>query len=641
MLIKSFKRESVNWKLIAPSVTIILVIVFFVYFIGSTYLDKAIYNLAKKRANEIAEIINISVEADGSLANLTRANNSVATFDDINDLYIIDPEKEYVLVSSNYFFVKKSVNDVSDEQARDVFSRAVKLENNLFYQKEKGRFIYNYFFIVKASQGLSYKKLLLIVDFNSESVSRQFESHMNTIMVVTTLALLLSMLAIYLRTETIVIAPLKNLLHVIDQGSVDNKPVTYDYVSKDEVGRLVATYNQMVVNEHARKQELIEAKNKSEAAAEAKGNFLSVMSHELRTPMNGVIGGCAFLEKGALTEEQKKNVSMIKSSANQLLSLMNDILDFSKIESGNVTLDIHPINLQEIIEQVFVLFEQNAQGKGLDLKYIRPDKNIPYILGDDLRIKQILINLISNAIKFTSDGSISIRFKKLEHLAEHLSFVLEIEDTGIGIENAKANELFRSFTQADTSTTREYGGTGLGLAISKQLTELMGGKIWYESEVGKGTRFYISLQLEITDEPVLSDLDDEPETECERTKSAKILLVEDTEVNRIIAEEVLTGMGHQVSMAENGQEALTCFEKEKFDLILMDCFMPVMDGFEATAKIRQYETVNNLKPVPIIALTADVTKENQGKCLRAGMNDFLIKPYDPQALIAKLSSFFN
>jgi len=639
MLLKSLKRESVNWKLIAPSVSIILIIIFIVYFLASTYLEKIIYSSAKKRANEIAEVINISVEADGSLANLTRANNSVATFEDINDLYIIEPEKKTVLVSSNYFYTRKAVNDLSNAEIRGVLGRAVKLDNNFFYQKEKGRFIYNYFFIVKASQGISYKKLLLVVDFNSESMSGQFESHLNSIMVVVTMALLLSMLAIYFRTETIVIAPLKNLLDVIDQGSDDNKPVTYEYKSNDEVGRLVSTYNQMVVSEHARKQELIEAKNKSEAAAEAKGNFLSVMSHELRTPMNGVIGGCAFLEKSSLSDEQLKNVNMIKGSARQLLSLMNDILDFSKIESGNVTLDIHPIDLQEMIEQVFVLFERAAHEKGLALKFIRPENNIPYLLGDDLRLKQVLINLISNAIKFTSDGSINIRFKKIENLETQISFVLEIEDTGIGIEEAKANELFRSFTQADTSTTRKYGGTGLGLAISKQLTELMGGKIWYESELGKGTRFYISLQLETTDEPLVSEVDVQPEAGSIQIKPAKILLVEDTEVNRIIAEEILSGVGHEVSVAENGQEAVILFEKESFDLVLMDCFMPVMDGFESTSKIRQFEAENNLNRVPIIALTADVTKENKEKCLQAGMDDFLVKPYEPQDLIAKLTQF--
>ena len=632
-------RNGINWKIITPSVFIIVVIILFVYFISRTYIEGSIYESARKRANEIAEIINISIEADSSLANLTRTNNSVATFEDVNNLFILDPERQVVVASSDYYLAKKDINNVELELYKKLFLKALEIKNNHFYQKEDGDYIYFYYLTVREGKGLSFKKYLLIIDFNSFSLNQLFEDHLNSLMVVFFLAVLLSMMAIYIRTEKIVISPLQQLLSVIDKGEGKEAPPVFKYKSNDELGKLVDMYNAMVVNEHQQKKALIEEKEKSDAAAKAKGNFLSVMSHEIRTPMNGVVGGCAFLEDTILTEDQKRHTRMIRESSQQLLALVNDVLDFSKIESGKVIIENNPFDLVRTVKHVLILFEQNIFEKSLSFDLVEPDEPLPTLLGDELRIKQVLINLISNAIKFTTEGSISVRLNNVNRKDESVAIVIEVEDTGIGIEKEKAEELFNSFTQADATTTRKFGGTGLGLAISKQLTEIMGGHIWFESEIGKGTRFFVQLELEITDQGV-DKVDEGPANgEVIKMMPSTIMLVEDTEVNRLIATEILEGLGHKVLVAENGQEAVDTYQNEQaqIDLILMDCSMPVMDGYEASRQIRAIEAQGELHMTPIIALTADVTKENQQKCQSAGMNDFMVKPYEPHTLITKLS----
>lgn len=232
----------------------------------------------------------------------------------------------------------------------------------------------------------------------------------------------------------------------------------------------------MVVEEFQQKEELIKSKEASEAASAAKGEFLSVMSHEIRTPLNGLIGGCAFLEKTVLDNEQSKHICLIKESSQQLLTLVNDILDFSKIESGKIELEKRPVDLVQLIQDLLPIFSADNQDKNIRLDFEGPGTQLPVVLCDPLRLKQVIINLISNAVKFTSQGGVSVSIKSVGVQNNRFSFIIRVHDTGIGIDKNKAGELFQSFTQIDTSTTRNYGGTGLGLAISKQLTELMGGK---------------------------------------------------------------------------------------------------------------------------------------------------------------------
>lgn len=630
----------INWKITAPAAVIFVFLILVAYVLASLYFSQVIDESAKLRAREIAEIFNISVEADSSLANLKRTNNSVATFEDINNLFVIDPETNVIMVASDNIFSKKVVSDIKNIELKGLLSEAMEREKYDFYEYSSGRYIYVYKFIVKSNDKLAYKELDLIVDLNGEKLRKTFAQQLNLMMGALMLSVLFAMIAFYIRTDSVVIRPLKKLLGVIYKGSNKSEPIIYDYDANDEIGTLVKTYNNMVVFEYEQKLQLIEAKEESEAAAKTKSEFLSVMSHEIRTPMNGVIGGCAFLEKTALDQEQKKYTSMIRQSSQQLLMLLNDILDFSKIESGNLKLETRPIDLCRVIDHVVLLFQKDVHDKEITLEFKRPKQLPPVMLGDELRIKQIIINIVSNAIKFTASGGVVISIVNSMTDGDRYTFEIKVEDTGVGIAAETIDKIFDSFTQADTTTTRKYGGTGLGLTICKQLTKLMDGEIWLESIENKGTQFYIRLSLLVTDELMESNTKTEVSVD-EVLKPANILLVEDTEVNRIIAKSVLESAGHKVAVAVNGEEAYQAVQAGNFDLIIMDCFMPVMDGYESTRLIREYERENKLAVVPVVALTADVSAENREKCSVAGMNDFLIKPYEPEELLRKLYQYLE
>ena len=634
-------KNSINWKLLTPSFAIIIIIVAMVYFMASLYISKEIKKSARIRASEIAETFHISTEADGSVANIVRTNNSIATFDEINGLYVIDPEVREVIASSNYYYKDKKIQAISEPRLKKIFLKAEKSKKNKFIEIEALNYIYIYQLVVNSENNLSFKKYRLVIDLDGNNLSDFFKEYVNLMMMVFLFAFLFAMIAFYLGVSKRVIVPLKNLLGVIDQRKILNKPVTYDYESKDELGSLVSTYNKMIVEEFEQKDQLIKAKEISEAASKAKGEFLSVMSHEIRTPLNGVVGGCAFLEKTNVNDEQIKHIHMIKESSQQLLLLVNDILDFSKIESGKISLENQPVDLQRLIKHILIIFEAEAQDKNISLEYQAPDKDIPVVLCDQLRFKQILINIISNAIKFTASGGVVVSFENYQVNGKRFEFTLKIEDTGIGINEEKAGDLFQSFTQADTSTTRKYGGSGLGLTISKQLTEIMQGKIWYKSTPGVGTVFCLQYTFEISQLKAENSDDIDILTADVQMPASTILLVEDTEVNVMIATQLLEELGHTVDVSVNGEEAVKKVAENEYDLILMDCFMPVMDGYEATRLIRQYEKKHSKTSVPVIALTADVSVENREKCQSVGMDDFIVKPYEPSQVYKTLAMYLS
>jgi PAS domain S-box-containing protein len=401
---------------------------------------------------------------------------------------------------------------------------------------------------------------------------------------------------------------------------------------------------------------LIEARAKAEAATKAKGEFLASMSHEIRTPMNGVIGMTQILEMTELTTDQKEFVKTIKESGQSLLTIINDILDFSKIESGMLEIESKDFNLEELVRGVCRLLENQAFNKQIDLKYaIAP--NIPKtVIGDFARLRQILLNLVGNAIKFTQNGHVSISVSGQE-INKKYELTFAIVDTGIGIQSDRLDRLFQAFTQADNSISREYGGTGLGLAISKRLVNLMEGTIWVESlgQVGgsppinwkpqsynpletQGSAFYFTITL------LINQMINQPQTVLAKEITIdekfaekfplRILLVEDNRVNQMVAKLMLKRLGYQISaIANNGLEAVQAVQNDSYDLILMDVQMPKMDGLAATKMIRQ-----GLKsPVRIVAMTADAMPEDRQACLDAGMNDFISKPISIQDLISIVS----
>ena len=380
--------------------------------------------------------------------------------------------------------------------------------------------------------------------------------------------------------------------------------------------------------------DLILERNKAQKSTKIKSEFLSNMSHEIRTPLNGIIGMTHLISETTMTNKQEKYLKTIYDSSNALLNIINDILDFSKIESGKFILEKVNFNLKETIDNVFSIVKFKAEEKGLrlDLNY----EDIPiHLNGDSFRISQILINLITNAIKFTSSGFVKVKIK----YCQDNRYVFSIEDSGIGMNDEQQSRLFQSFSQADGSTTKKYGGTGLGLSISKQLVELMGGKIWCQSKENEGATFTFELSLEksvykdeIKKRKKIDIID------LQTLKGSNILLVEDNTINQVIIESLLDTSGINIDIASHGLEALNMCKdnKTKYELILMDIQMPKMDGYEATEQIRMFN-----KDIPIIALTANAMQEDVAKTKLAGMNEQLNKPIEVEKLYTTLIKYLS
>jgi PAS domain S-box-containing protein len=388
-----------------------------------------------------------------------------------------------------------------------------------------------------------------------------------------------------------------------------------------------------ITNQKQAQQELINAKNKAEDAARTKANFLANMSHEIRTPMNAVIGFSeVVLQDENLSTENKEHVSTILSSGKNLLNIINDILDFSKVESGNVTLENVCFHLSNAIYDTLRTLQFKADEKELELICEVSDKLPLRVMGDPSRLRQVIINLIGNSIKFTAQGSIIL---SVEPSNDNKQILFCIKDTGIGMSSSQVETIFDAFSQADASTNRRYGGTGLGTTISKQLIELMGGKIWIESQEGVGSEFYFTADLPAAsnDTHCLFEGDTYIQESFQSPRSFNVLLAEDVTANATLVDIRLKRQGHSVTWADNGKVAAKQAIEGEFDVVLMDIQMPEMDGLEATKLIRQ-QRAPELRSLPIIALTASVMKEDQQECIDAGMNAIVGKPINFDELLS-------
>lgn len=373
-----------------------------------------------------------------------------------------------------------------------------------------------------------------------------------------------------------------------------------------------------------------DAKIKAEDAVKAKQQFLSNMSHEIRTPMNAIIGFTKVVLKTNLTDKQNEYLSAIKISGDALIVLINDILDLAKVDAGKMTFEKTPFKLKASISSMLHLFETKIQEKNLILE-TNYDKSIPKILiGDPVRLHQIILNLVSNAIKFTSVGKIKVDVKKINESEELVKIEFSVKDTGIGISENKIESIFENFQQATSGTSRLFGGTGLGLAIVKQLVEPQGGTLSVKSIVGEGSIFSFTLDFENTNKEFI--VEEKLEEYNSENKNIKVLVVEDIPLNQLLMKTLLDEFGFERDIAANGKIALEYLEKNNYDIILMDLQMPIMNGFETTEYIRK--TMKS--KIPIIALTADVTTVDLDKCTSVGMNDYLAKPIDEKLLYSKI-----
>ncbi|MFM9886446.1 MAG: ATP-binding protein [Burkholderiales bacterium] len=417
-------------------------------------------------------------------------------------------------------------------------------------------------------------------------------------------------------------------------------------------------------------QALRAARDLADAASRTKSQFLANMSHEIRTPMNGVIGMAELLLRTRLDGKQSSFAQRIHRSGSALLRVIDDILDFSKIEAGRLTLEVTTFDLRELIGEIIDLLDGQARGNGIALSFLI-DEDVPAMLkGDPLRLRQVITNLVGNALKFTKQGEVAVTVqrapdsldeRRLPNSIDPAVLLFRVRDTGVGISNDSRGNLFKLFSQADNSTTRKFGGTGLGLAISKQLVEMMSGSIGFESEEGRGSTFWFTARFDRVVESIATFAPTPPhqcpllaavESNARNTAAVpparqRVLLVEDNDINQDIAIEMLEGLGHDVTLAQNGVEAVTRAQHGHFDIILMDCHMPELDGFGATTAIRRWESTlddgtqratsaQSVKRTPIIALTANAMQGDRERCLAAGMDDYLAKPFSHDQLQAKL-----
>ncbi len=411
--------------------------------------------------------------------------------------------------------------------------------------------------------------------------------------------------------------------------------LTYAHIEHEE---LYIVYVRDLRESKAMLKEIELSRENAEKNAMIKSEFLANMSHEIRTPMNGILGLLHILSSTKLDKTQRNYLQKTLFSTNELLRIINDILDFSKIEAGKLEMEAILFTIHDVCSEMESLFGHAIEDKGLKCNIDEGEFATTPILGDPLRLKQVLLNLVSNAIKFTGKGSVSVIVKSTKHLNDNLQFLFEIRDTGIGLNEDQIANLFSAFSQADSSVTRKYGGTGLGLAISKKIVNMMQGDIWVKSTPGHGSSFFFTAIFKLAEgvatiiSPVASA------EQAAKLYQGHLLLVEDNQINQIIAEELLQSVGYTVEIANNGQEALDMLEKAHYDLVLMDIQMPIMDGLTATQKIRANPKFAKL---PVVAMSAHAMTGDKEKSLKHGMDDHITKPISPDILYNTLCYWLN
>jgi signal transduction histidine kinase len=643
-------RHSLVTKLLAPLIVISLLAVACMYVVFSITSHQLSHDFLEKRAYELAELLVLKVEADSSRSNVTRVISAVGSYDDVDTIFLSNRLSGRIISSNRNRYNNKNITSIDNLEFTAALNNLIKNKSNkpLFIAlNSQGQLTLIYPFRSISNDQRSIIPLILSITINNENINKSLNSFLFPTLTIQAIVLSVIALLFFLFTRNLILNPINTLIVAIGNSTDNNRALIESDISNDEMGVLINNYNKMSIDTQEFQDKLIKEKEKSEMAVKAKSEFLATMTHELRTPLNGVIGMSELLKDAKLNDKHQGYIQSINQSGKQLLAVINDVLDFSKIESGKLELNPVNFNLRELIENVDNMLQFQVKDKDLSVSFTcLLDKHQEYVFGDDTRLNQIIINFVNNALKFTHKGSISITLQSLVSAnKDNLHFEIKVVDTGIGMSADQVSHLFKQFTQADASTTRKYGGTGLGLAICKKLSEKMGGSISVESKKGKGSQFIVELTMPLAKQSYHSEEDAKENFDWENSSYVKdsippnVLVVDDTPINLVIACAILEDEGFEHHCAANGLEAVEAVKKVDYDLILMDCLMPKMDGFDASREIIKWQSQNNKTPTPIIALTASALNETMEKCTQAGMNDFVSKPFDSAKLVVKIKSW--
>lgn len=616
-----FRFESIATKLLIPLVLsyalIVLLITIPVIWGAKHRIDARI----EERAREVYEIVSVTAEMNTMTSSLQRVVNIVGAYKDVKLVMLLDPISHKVVASNKKRYLRRSVDKLQHSSVKQLAIWALDGgKSDLLSDESNERSFHYQFFASIDGRHLRDIKMLLVIDPKPQvNVIRLFVFRL---LLVVSVGLLLAIVLIYYFIHKVLIRPLYKLKSAIHEGK-NATPLVKDHSQvSDEIQELFFEYNQLMSELQYKHKDLLAARDESERATRAKSEFLATMSHEIRTPLNGFIGTTELLFSTDLSAEQSEYVKIQKQAAQQMMSIISDILDISKIEAGKIEMDVKPFCLVMAIKSSVDLYDLEARKNNLNLSFFIPSKEIPLVLGDEVKFKQVVINLISNAVKFTQEGSVSVTLLTELLPDQMLRTQLQVRDTGVGIEHHKLGDLFNRYSQVGSFN---QSGTGLGLSICRMLCEKMGGSIEVDSEFNKGSAFTIDISFKIAHQqqmPINELSSVLYQLRC--LLPIRILLVEDNKVNSMITTASLTKFDCEVDVASNGEEAIDLYQQHRYDLILMDCFMPVIDGFDATLKIR---SIKSPKYVPIIALTACAQQQTVQRCQDVGMDDFLVKPY--------------
>lgn len=616
---------NISTKIIAPFFLLFSALVVALWF-GIHYLaDSLIERKVTNRAYELADTFLLAT-ADNKTSELIKVVNSIGANEDVSHIVLLSRRTNMVVASNLGRYRNRHVSFIDIDPLRRFMLKSnngtgasrLSYDNKVLYFSHHAQ--------LPDNTARSLVPYTLFLTINTNEISRSIEALSHQVFYVMCFSVLVVLVFCYALIRFIVLNPIKNITTSFTDTSLEVEPQPYISKSKDEIAQLGFALSEQAKTQYQQHKELQASSRAIKSATQAKSEFLATMTHEIRTPLNGVIGIGTLLKQTELSKEQSDYVHSLVTSGEQLLLIVNDILDFSKIEAGKLELECEPFSVRLMFEQCKLMFNNQMLAKGVDFIVECQEGKTPSLIGDAARLKQVIVNLLSNAYKFTEHGHIKLSMKVIPLTDKDAEFQVVIEDSGIGMNKKQQTQLFKKFVQLDSSSTRKTAGTGLGLAICKSLVGAMKGTIEVSSDVGVGTKFRVCVRMPIAEQEVAFKSTEHRYVTPQLTtvKPLRILVVDDTPLNLKILKAMLGKMGHDVVMAENGQIAFELFTEQSFDLVFLDCLMPVLDGYETAKKIREWE--NNECFCPVIAVTASALQETKEKCYEAGMNDFITKP---------------